>query len=171
MNTELIKQLLEEKRFLLKRLDAINTLLISYKEKSKRNLDPNHPFNLAGTELKRIGINLKSAINFPLFGRKDKQVLWLFENWFAKGVKLIDVQNRYNELCGFDESGKEIRIDNVVRNLKRDGKLVVVKYNSSNKLSFWGHPSWVGEVDFLENRKPSEEFLPISTYTSEVVRK
>ncbi|WP_047549668.1 hypothetical protein [Psychroserpens sp. Hel_I_66] len=103
--------------------------------------------------------------NFPKFGRTDKKILWLFENYFNKGVKLSVVQEKVNKF-----SEKETRIDNVVRRLKKEGYLVVVKYNMSNKLSYWGIPSWVKHDNFDIKYRPEENELPSNIHMSEVSR-
>lgn len=106
---------------------------------------------------------------FPINGRKDKQVIWLFENVFKKGIKLQELQDKYNELKGLDSKGKEIRVDNTARRLKKQEKLAVVKYNGSNKNAFWGLPSWIEGNDFDNEHRPNENKLPLDIEFSEVV--
>ncbi len=105
--------------------------------------------------------------NFPRLAKTDKQLLWLFENYFKKGVKFSEIQNEFNMFVG-----KKQRVDNIARRLKREGKLVVVKYNNSNKLSYWGLPSWINELnnDFTQINTPSKEKLPHDIYEKKVVR-
>jgi hypothetical protein len=168
----LVEQLIEEKKFLLKRLEAIDAVLISYgyTEAKERELNPDVPFDAAIIKMKEIGKRISYTVNFPRLARNDKKVLWIFENCFKKGVKINDVQDKFNDLNGFDSLGNEIRIDNVARTLKKNGKLIVVKYNKSNKLSFWGLSSWVDKKGFKDEFKPSDEVLPVNINTIEVVR-
>ena len=81
--------------------------------------------------------------SFPRQAGADKQLFWLFENYFKKGVKINELQHQFNLF-----TGDKKRIDNVARRLKREGRLVVVKYNNSNKLSYWGLPNWIRKNDF-----------------------
>jgi len=164
-NTLLIEALIKEKRDLNERIKAINLLLSSY------------GYNVDSDKLKEKALELATDLKlkqtlfdrFPTNGRKDKQILWLFNNFFNRGIKLQDLQNKYNEIRGVDNKGKEIRIDNIARRLKRDKKLVVVKYNGLNKNSFWGLPEWIDGDNFDPEHIPDESKLPIDIEFSEVV--
>ena len=56
--------------------------------------------------------------NFPALSRKDQQLIWLFENYLTRGIKLREVQKKLDSI-----SGKPIKIENVARRLKKEGKL------------------------------------------------
>lgn len=105
--------------------------------------------------------------DFPKAARSDQQILWLFENYFKKAEKLSEIQRRINNF-----NGREVRIDNVARRMKREGHLVAVKYNRSNKLNYWGLPQWLAEKnnDFHITYRPNENELPSVIYTTEVSR-
>jgi hypothetical protein len=165
-NTILINELLKEKEILLERIEAVNRFLLAYgyKDDKKKSVTPaalEENFNpLTGYQYVRK--------DFPIDGRKDNQVLWLFNNHFDKGIKLNELQSKYNELKGFDDKGDEIRIDNTARRLKRESKLVVVKYNNSNKNAFWGLPEWIENNDFKEEYRPDKNKLPIDIESTDV---
>jgi len=159
----------DELNIIKERLDSTikNILIVIQENELAKNYSKiSNPEKLKEIKIKKY-LNESEAIkNFPLLARKDKQLLWLFENYLGCGTKLQDVQYHMNML-----SGKLIRIDNVARRLKREGKLVVVKYNGANNLSFWGLPEWVLINDFKNEYKPKENYLPLEIYKKEVVRK
>ncbi len=147
---DLINNLIEEEKTLLNRLELVQAMLKSYGVSSGSS---------ESVPLKNRGV-------FPTKARPDKQVLWLFENALSKGLKLKDVQVAYDERIGNDSKS----IENTSRKLKREGKLIIVKYNNKHIYSYWGLPSWVNENDFKEAYKPDMDLLPEIT-ASEVVRK
>lgn len=65
-------------------------------------------------------------------------------------------------------NGKEIKLEGILRGLKRSGRLVIIKYNQSNKLSFWDLSEWVGDNDFQDEYKPLE-YLPDNIENIEVI--
>jgi hypothetical protein len=88
---------------------------------------------------------------FPMKGGTHKQILWLFDNVFTKSVKLKEVADKLEEY-----KGERIKIDNVVRRMRTDKKLVLVKYDNKQILSWWGKPEWLDGNDFSADRKSEE---------------
>ena len=167
----LIDELLKEKDSLIKRINAIDLLLEYYgaEESSSIKFNSDTALGKVSENSAILGKKMSDFMNFPIHGRKDKQVLWIFEHKAKVGIKLSEIQEFYNDLRGLDGKGKEIRIDNVARRLKRQGKLVIVKYNNLNKASFWGLPEWVDKAGFKDELKPAEDKLPIDVHTIEVL--
>lgn len=147
-----IEELRKERRELKKRLDAIDVLLDSYGDVSVTTNSSTS--------------NEKVNAGFPKSGRIDKQILWLFENHFTKGIKMSDVNVGYNHFNGTENEN----VDNITRRLRKEGNLVTVKYNGQNKLSFYGLPTWIEDNDFKETYRPNEDDLPLGDITSEVVK-
>ncbi|SDR65829.1 hypothetical protein [Christiangramia echinicola] len=160
---EFVDQLKHEKESLLKRVSAINLLLESYGVKTEDSKDSNELFPVQQNERPVTNDSV-----FPINGRRDKQVLWLFENHLRSAVKLNKAQEEYRKIVE-EYGGKAEKISNVARRLKKKGRLVVVKYNNMNTSSFWGLPSWVEENDFKSEFRPDESQLPIEVHTSEVI--
>lgn len=102
--------------------------------------------------------------SFPKNSRTDKQVMFLFDNFFTHAEKFAKVQSRFNELLGAEKN-----IYNVCRSLKKMGLLSVVQYNKQNKLSYWGKKSWVGDTDFIEEFKPDPDEMPIEITKIEIL--
>ncbi|AXG73301.1 hypothetical protein DVK85_03275 [Flavobacterium arcticum] len=94
-----------------------------------------------------------SSINgvFPMKGGTVKQILWLFENVFSKSVKLKEVVEKLEEY-----KGENIKIDNLVRRMRTDKKLVMVKYENKQILSWWGKPEWINGNDFDKEYKSDD---------------
>lgn len=149
---DFIKRLVEEKKKVEGTLNAITVLLESYGVKDNSSVS-----NII-SKLDEINDEV-----FPIKQRKDKQILWLFNNVFTGAIKIGEIKEVFQKY-----SGNEDRIDNVVRRLKRENKLKLVKYNENNILSYWGLPNWVGEKDFLAEFKPDQDLLP-EIISSEVV--
>jgi hypothetical protein len=144
----LVDELKKERTELQRRIDAIDVLL-----------------NVYGVVSTNVVAEEKHGVNFPRGGRTDKQILWLFENHFNKAVRMNEINTAYNTYNGtVGES-----VDNVTRRLKKEDNLVMVKYNGTNKLTFYGLPSWIDDNDFKEQYKPDEDDLPLGEITSEVV--
>lgn len=141
------ESLLQEKELLIKRLKYIDDFL--------NKLDPN-------------SINL-SENEFPLSSTKPQKVLWLFENIFDRAVRFLEVQEAFNHYNGLDTNGKQINLEGTIRGLKKSGKLVIVKYNKSNKLSFWGLNDWVNEKG-LKNDYIPKDYLPNKIESIEVIK-
>ncbi|WP_298756411.1 hypothetical protein [uncultured Psychroserpens sp.] len=170
----LINELLKEKELLQKRIDAINVLLDSYDFKSdvKTDIYIGKTQELFVKDNDTISEdNIDRISNFPKYGRTDQQIVWVFENAVERGIKLSDLQNLYNKFKGFDKLGNETRIDNVARRMKKKGILASVKYNKSNKLTYWGLSHWIKEDGFLERYKPTRDNLPINIEDIQVSKK
>ncbi len=162
---DFVDQLKKEKESLLNRVGAINLLLESYGVKVENPVDSGELF--PGNQ-KNVSPQRNAKV-FPINGGRDKQVLWLFENYFDRGLKLSKVQEQYESLVK-EYGGRAEKVTNVARGLKDKGRLAVVKYNNNNTLSFWGLPSWVEENDFKNQFRPDENELPIEVKTSEVTK-
>lgn len=150
----LIDELLKEKESLKNRIAAIELLLDSYGYNNVTNHGTGQ-INFKPHEEKN---------SFPKKARRDKQVLWIFKNSLNSAAKLNTIQKKYEEL-----SGTENKISNIARRLKKDGKLVVVKYNKQNRSSFWGLPEWIDGKDFIDEYRPNENMLPLDIEDTEVV--
>lgn len=154
MNT--INDLIEKRKDLFKKLEAIDVVLKMFEYKADdyifdgNNVDKNE---------------LSNSKVFPTKTRLDKQILWIFENSLTRGLKLTEFQRIFNEHIGNDST----KIDNKARQMKKEGKLLLVKYNNKHIHSFWGLPTWIDGNDFMLAHKPSEEQLPEIT-SSEVIR-
>ena len=159
---EFVDQLKHEKESLLKRVSAINLLLESYGVKSENQKESEELFPIQQNESPS-----KRGSVFPINGRRDKQVLWLFENHLPTAVKLNKAQDEYRKIVE-EYGGRAEKISNVARRLKKEGRLVVVKYNNMNTASFWGLPSWIEDNDFKPEFKPDESQLPLEVHSSEV---
>jgi len=104
--------------------------------------------------------------HFPRTYRTDVKVKWILKNHFQKGTKIAEISevlNAYNNM--------PVKIDNVVRRLRRDGVLGLVKYNKSNKLGFWGLSEWIDENGFKDGFVPSGSDLPLVIKTVEVIKR
>ncbi len=162
---DFVDQLKKEKESLLNRVGAINLLLESYGVKIEK---PNDSGELFPGVQNNVSIK-KIAKVFPINGGRDKQVLWMFENYFERGIKLRKVQEHYESIVK-EYGGRAEKITNVARGLKDKGRLTVVKYNNNNTLSFWGLPSWVEDDDFKKEFRPDENELPLEVKTCEVTK-
>jgi hypothetical protein len=138
----IVELLLKEKDGLLKRIEVIDVALSSYKGDVP---------NQNGIAEKKPETNY-----FPISGRKEKQILWIFNNSVSRGLKIREIQDVYNEIVGNSQTS----IENIVRRLKSEQKLVLVKYNGKNLLSYWGLPEWIEGNDFKDEHKPNLEDLP-----------
>jgi hypothetical protein len=154
---DVIEDLIKKRKDLFKQVEAIDTVLKIY---GVNVLDNKFLSNDA-----EINVGDDATKIFPIKSKPATQVLWLFKNSIKHSIKLKEVQELFNKYSGSNDK----RIDNVARRLKRDKKLVIVKYNEKNLLSFWGLPEWVGENDFKQEFKPEEESLPDEILNSEVV--
>lgn len=134
---DFIKSLLKEKELLLRRLQYIDETLMK--------LQRGKPSVIVNT--------------FPISEKRPEKVLWLFRNVFKTGLRSFQIQEAFNQFNGVSTSGKEIKLEGTLRGLKKSGKLVIVKYNQSNKLSFWGLSEWIEGNDFKNEYKP-KEYLP-----------
>lgn len=152
---ELIEDLIEKRKDILKQLEAIDTVLKIYGFE-------NSNYNFASDS---ISSGIGSTKVFPSKATKEKQVLWIFENRLTKACKLKDVQETYNELVGSDK----VNIDNTARKLKKESKLLFVRYNKKNVLSFWGHPSWISGNDFKKEYQAELELLPDITFSEVMI--
>jgi len=144
IDMEVIENLIEKRKDVLKQLEAIDTVLKLY--------------GYVGTDYKfnNTEATTQTSNVFPSKGTREKQVLWIFENKISRACKLKELQTVYNELRGKDD----INIDNTARKLKKDSKLIFVQYNSKKLLSFWGLPTWLEGDDFKEEHKPEADGLP-----------
>lgn len=153
---DVIDDLIEKRKDLFKQVQAIDTVLKIYGYKAE-----DYNFDSSDNTVNE----LSNPKVFPTKTRLDKQILWIFENSLTRGLKLTEFQKIFNEHIGNDG----IKIENKARHMKKDGKLVLVKYNSKHIHSFWGLPSWIEGNDFAPAHKPNEEQLPEIT-NSEVIR-
>ncbi|CAA0208092.1 hypothetical protein [Tenacibaculum maritimum] len=150
---EFIESLLKEKELLLKRLEYIDaTLMRLYRNESPNKIEENY-----------FDIN-----TFPISERNPQKVLWLFQNVFKTGLRSFQIQEAFNQFNGLSSNGKEIKLEGTLRGLKKSGKLVIVKYNQSNKLSFWGLSDWVNDDGFKDEYKPLE-YLPNLIESTEII--
>lgn len=162
-NKVLVDALIKERDTLKEKINAIEVLLSSYGYNSKKVVFKNIPET---PTISQEPSNEYIVSGFPKNGRKDQQVLWLFNNYLTKGLKLKDLQDVYDQ---FNKDDEGVRIDSVCRRLQREGKLIIVKYNNSNKDSFWGLPEWAEGNDFREENKPEISKLPVDITYSEVI--
>ncbi len=107
--------------------------------------------------------------DFPLNDRQENQILYIVKSEFKKGSKASQIEEALADRIG-KENVKHII--NPIRKLKQAKKLVLVKYNSTNKQSFWGLPEWVDEEakDFKDEFKPEKSELPYNVFKSEIIR-
>lgn len=152
---DVIEDLIEKRKDVLKQLEAIDTVLKIYGFEGS-----DYKFN---SDLSSSSVG--SSKVFPSKATREKQVLWIFENKLTKACKLRDVQDTYNELVGNDK----VSIDNTARKLKKESKLLFVRYNEKNVLSFWGHPSWIMGSDFKKEHKPDLDLLPDITFSQVMI--
>lgn len=141
---DVIADLIEKRKDLFKQVEAIDTVLNIYGYNESTNHTNQNVEDLTNAEL------------FPLKVSLDKQIFWIFENSGGRALKLTELQNIFNQYIG----KTNIKISNKARQLKKDGKLVLVKYDGKNILSFWGLPSWIEENDYKVEHRPSEDKLP-----------
>lgn len=127
---DLIEQLNKERSVLIENVKAIDTLLAFYGASRDFTKDFNNvlSYNYGSTD-----DNV-----FPVAATKEKQIMWLFEKKFTQIVKISEIKDLHKKYSGNDD-----RIDNTARRMKREGKLILVKYNDNNILSFWGLPTWL----------------------------
>ena len=149
-----IDDLIAKRKDLFKEVEAIDTVLRIFGHKADDYI----------FDSKNTNDSSNSKI-FPTKARNDKQILWIFENVINKGLKLTEFQRIFNEHIGNDS----IKIDNKARKLKKEGKLILVKYNDKHIHSFWGLPSWIEGNDFKQEYRPDADLLP-EVISSEVVR-
>ncbi|WP_299519532.1 hypothetical protein [Winogradskyella sp.] len=170
VSRELIDELIKAKDDLVNFRNSINekiSYLVDVIESYGYDEKGNNIRSATNLTVKDVLDQSEAWKNFPQVATKEAQLMWLFENFFNKGIKLSEVQKHYDNL-----SSKKGRIDNVARRLKKEGRLVVVKYNRSNKMSFWGLPLWIKEnKDFRLQHKPNENLLPLDIFDTKVVRK
>jgi hypothetical protein len=141
---DVIDELVEKRKDVLKQLEALDTVLKIY------------GFNGSDYHFNNKDLDTTNSKVFPTKATRAKQVLWIFENKISKACKLKDIQKTYEELAGSDK----VNIQNTARKLKKESKLLFVRYNEKNVLSFWGHPSWIDGNDFKNEYKPDMESLP-----------
>lgn len=168
-----LKELYKEKKSLQLRLSQIDTLLSIYQNSESdadklidSQVDHNKPTSLRELPSK-APITIDNTGKFPLNLKKDRQLLWMFNNYFTQGVTLSTVQDKFNEFVGDDYEGNK-KVGNVMRRLKKEGRFIFVQYNNQNKASFWGLPEWVDGKDFKSEFKPSENELPINIENIEI---
>lgn len=149
------ESLLKEREILLERLQYIDEMLLKLGQESN--------------PLYQAYEAISSKKGFPISGRKNQKVLWLFGNVFKTGRRFTSIQDTFNKYNGLDPDGKEIGLEGTVRGLKTSGKLVIVKYNKSNKLSFWGLTDWVNDDGFKPEFEP-KELLSHNIESVEVIR-
>lgn len=140
---ERIKILLSEQRFLLKSLEEVNNQLLEI-----------YSGNISDLEKEE----------FPVSDKASEKVLWLFNNVFNEGQRFIQIQETFNRY-----NGTVRPLEGIIRGLKAKGKLVIVKYNKSNKLSYWGLTEWVNNDSFKTKHTP-KDILSINIETIEVIR-
>lgn len=150
---DFLQTLLSERDRLQETLKAINILINTYGT-NERELVIKNDINAS---------KISDESVFPVKARKDKQILWLFNNVIDKSLKISEVNEIYQKY-----SGNVDKVNNVARRLKESDKLKVVKYNKSNTLSFWGLPSWIEESDFKEQFRPNADSLPNDVEISEI---
>lgn len=142
-------QLIAERHSLQQRIDAINIALQAYGVSTDQVLS-------SDSESKAIS-NI-----FPIRGSREKKIQWILSEYFKRSVRLPEIQKAYD-----DHNGTESSIDNFCRNLKKEGKLVFVKYNGRNKLCYWGLPEWIEGNNFAESRMTDDPELP-KIFSSEI---
>lgn len=151
---DFIESLLKEKELLLKRLEYIDaTLMKLLQNELPKNIKENH-----------FQVN-----TFPISEKRPEKVLWLFRNVFKTGLRSFQIQEAFNQFNGLSSNSKEIKLEGTLRGLKKSGKLVIVKYNQSNKLSFWGLSEWVNDDGFKDEYTP-KDYLPNNIENIEVIR-
>ncbi len=166
---DLLQSLLNEKEMLLRRLQDIDATLM--KLQNSEQLNPNE----VGLELKNhnaiseVYNEIDSKKGFPIKLKKAAKLRWLFKNVFTQGLRFQEIQDVFNDYNGLDAYGREVRLESTVRVLKSKGDIKAVKYNNSNKLSFWGLSEWIEGDDFKDEYKPKDEFLPTLIESREVI--
>ncbi|KGO85734.1 hypothetical protein Q765_15055 [Flavobacterium rivuli WB 3.3-2 = DSM 21788] len=156
---DILNDLIQKRNNLLKQVEAINLVLNLYDHKE------GYEFKSGLNEI-QITDEISSH-DFPRNARKEKQILWIFENVLKKGSKINDVQDNYNALTGTAKN-KQIKITNIVRHLKRSGELSAVKYNNQNRLCFYGLPYWIQGNDYKHEYQPNQDLLPVIV-SSEII--
>lgn len=142
-----IDDLIRKRKDLLKQIQAVDTVLSMYGHKSN---------DLILEDSKALENDSTNSKIFPSKARLEKQILWVFENSITKALKLTEFQKIFNEHIGNDR----VKIDNKARHMKKEGKLVLVKYNGKHINSYWGLPAWIDGNDFAPVHKPNENQLP-----------
>ena len=105
--------------------------------------------------------------SFPFDASREKRIFWLLQHNFKRAVKLPELISAYKKYAGTD-----VAMDNLCRNMKKEGKLCYVKYNGKNRLCYWGLPNWISLIDgkdFEEQFKPSDPYLD-EIYSSEIIK-
>lgn len=144
-----VEELLQKQKELLQQYEAIATVLKLFNVNSVTDTS-----DLPTTK------KVARAAGFPATAPKDEQVIWLFENVLIGAMKMPDVQEAYNKASGLK---KPSDISIFVRNLKKAGKIVKVKYNSRHDLSYWGIPQWLDDNGFKKEFAPKNEVIDFST--------
>ncbi|AXG71625.1 hypothetical protein KORDIASMS9_03882 [Kordia sp. SMS9] len=151
----LIDELLKERKSLQNRIEAIDLLLDSYGYGKDKQV------SIVYEEPTVI----EDENSFPLRANRSKQIMWIFNNTLKNAVKLDEVQKTFDKL----NNTNDIDIKNIARKLKKSSELAIVKYNGSNRESYWGLPTWIDENDFKQEYRPNENLLPMNIEKTEVV--
>jgi len=144
---DLIDELNKQRSVLIENIKAIDTLLAFYRGSRDSG-------QIVNSTKEIYQIPIEDGV-FPITGTKEKQIMWLFKNKFTQVVKISEMKEMYKVF-----SGKDDRIDNTARRMKREGKLVLIKYNDNNILSYWGLPSWIEDGELMKDYEPDFDKLP-----------
>jgi len=79
--------------------------------------------------------------DFPVNSSREQQILWIIENVFGRAAKRTAVESFYYKCLG--DKARTIKF--VFRGMVLRGDLIGNKYNSNNKLTYYGLPEWVDE--------------------------
>jgi len=74
----------------------------------------------------------------------------MFVTDFHSAVRMPDIQTKYEQA-----SNKKNKIENLIRELRKKGDLVAVRYDGKNIATYWGKSEWVNGGDFKSEYKPS----------------
>lgn len=158
MEKKYILEILEaEKEMLLLKMATINELLKYYKDENIDDITLNQIKELIKIQTTAKKYNtpvFKIDDAFPKNETIDNQIIFLLEkDSIVKKRSMIE-----KELLEF--SGKNKNIREQLRRMLKERKLFQIKYNNSNKLSYYGLISWLtesekGKPELLETYEPN----------------
>lgn len=88
---------------------------------------------------------------YPFDSSREQQILWIIESVFGRAAKRSAVESFYFSCVG--SGAKPIKF--IFRGMVLRGDLIGNKYNSNNKLTYYGLPDWVDQHECFQ-----PEYLP-----------
>lgn len=147
-----LSELYVERVELLERIETISTLIKFFEDKYNNShaMEGKEPSYLPkATNTLQFDSTNHGGSNY-IFEGIEEDILYILSEVIKKCALISDIQSVYNGLFGSQKN-----IGSYLRKLKREKKVIAIRYNRINQLTYWGTPEMLNvyKTDFDQEFK------------------